>query len=171
MWLLLQSGKRFRAGPDALNLDIAMLQERADAQLVGGIIFNYQKAPAASCCKFLHLTKSGPYLFGFRGLADEAISSGGQSVLPVSVYRDNLDRNMPRCGILFNLVEDRPAERVRQEDIETNGSWAVLAHQVQRFYSAHRNQHLVSASVCHVDQHPAVGGVVINNQQRVITGL
>src|SRR5215469_12818014 len=99
-----------------------MLQERADAQLVGGIIFNYQKAPAAFRCKFLHLTQGGLYIFGFRGLADDAISSGSQAVLHVFVYRDNLDRNMPRCGILFNLVEDRPAERVRRGDIETNRS-------------------------------------------------
>ena len=59
--------------------------------------------------------------FGRGGLGDKRECTARQAMMPVFIQGEHLHRNVPRAGILLQMVQHRPAQHVGQEDIERNG--------------------------------------------------
>ena len=78
---------------------------------------------------------------------------------------------MPRAWVLLQLAEHRPAEHVREEDIQRDRGRTVLPSQSERVGPAGRNQHLEPAIVSEVDQDAAVVGVVLHDQKNQVIRL
>ena len=74
-------------------------------------------------------------------------------------------------GVLFQMVEHRPAQHVRKEYVERYRCWMELAGQSQSFRSAHGHQHLESLVVRQINQNTRVVRIVFNDQQDWIVGL
>ena len=91
--------------------------------------------------------------------------------MPVFIQGQHLHRDVACCGILFQMVEDRPAQHVGQEDVQRNGGGMELAGQRQSFRTAHSHQHLESLVVRQITQNTRVVRIVFNDQQDGIVGL
>ena len=49
-----------------------------------------------------------------------------ESVLALLFDRQHLNRDMPGCRIQLQIVEDRPAEHVRQEHVQRDRRWLIF---------------------------------------------
>ena len=50
---------------------------------------------------------------------------------PVLIEREHLNGDVPRCGILFEVIQNSPSQHVGQEHIERDGGWMELASEFQ----------------------------------------
>ena len=67
-----------------------------------------------------------------------------QPVSPVLVERHDLHRDVAQLRILLELIQHRPPEHVRQEDVERYRRRLELSRQRQRLGASRRDQHLQS---------------------------
>ena len=57
-----------------------------------------------------------------------------QAMLPLFFERNDLHRNMAGRRIELEVVQDRPAQHVRQENVERDRGGTVFARQIQRLF-------------------------------------
>ena len=89
--------------------------------------------------------------------------------MAVFVEREHLHRDVARLGILFEMIQDRPAQHVRQEDIERDGGGAVLLGQRQRFGAGHGAENLEPLVSRQIAKHMRVVQIVFNDEQYGVT--
>ena len=66
-------------------------------------------------------------------------------MMPVLIQSQHLDRDVAHGRVLLQMIEHRPAEHIRQEDVQRHGSRPKLACQRKAFRSAHSDENLKSA--------------------------
>ena len=94
-----------------------------------------------------------------------------QSVLPLFFQGDDLHWNMSRCGIELQIVEHRPAQHIRQENIQGDGCRPELARQGESDVSALGHQALEAFVAGQAEQHPSVVWVVLHDEQGRVARL
>ena len=104
VWVLAQGGKRTRAGFGRDDLDIVVIQQFPDAHPFGRIVLDDQQAFAARPGVFHDLGQRSANPFGRGRLADIGKCAAGQSVLTVFVQCDDLNRDVPRQGVVLQLT-------------------------------------------------------------------
>ena len=127
------------------DVQIVVVQQLLDAQLLGGVVLDHQQPLAPRRRVVLDARDRLGQPFGGRRLVDERERAARQPVLAILVQRDDLDRDVPRVGVLLQLAQHRPAEHVGQEHVERHGHRLELPRQRQRLGAAHRHQHLEPA--------------------------
>src|ERR1700757_4862157 len=113
-----------------------MAQKLRNAEPIGGVILDDEEALGRSRCKFLHSGKRGFHAFVGYWLRYKRKSAACQTAPAILINREDLNRDMPRQGILLKLTEDGPAEHIWQENIQTNSVWPILfcqCHSVRAF--------------------------------------
>ncbi len=85
-------------------------------------------------------------------------------MVAVFIERQHLHRNMPRRWILLQVVEDSPAQHVRQKNVQRNGCRVELARQGQRIGTAPRHQDLEPVVMRKIAQDARVVRIVFDNQ-------
>ena len=91
-----------------------------------------------------------------------------ESVLALLFDRQHLNRDMPGCRIQLQIVEDRPAEHIRQEDVQRDGRWSILSGQAQRRLAAMRDDSLESFVARHSEQDTRVMRIVVDDEQDTV---
>ena len=109
--------------------------------------------------------------FGARRLGDEGKCSSRQAMMPVFIERQHLHRNVARSRVLFQVIENGPAQHVGQEDVERNRSGMEFARQCERFRAAQCDQNLESLIAREIAQHPRIVRIVFDNEQHSIVRL
>ena len=109
--------------------------------------------------------------FRSRRLGHESKRAAGQAMMPVFIQSQHLHRDVPRCGILFQVIEHGPTQHVGQEDVERNCGRMEFAGQSQRFRAAHRDQHLESFVVRQIAKNAGVVRIIFDDQQDRIVRL
>ena len=89
-------------------------------------------------------------------------------MMPVFIQCQHLHRDVPGRGVLFEMVQHRPAQHIGKENVERYRRWMKLSGQSQGLSPAHRYQHFESLVVRQVDQHARVVRIVFNNKQDCI---
>ena len=92
-------------------------------------------------------------------------------MLAILVEAHDLNRDVTCLGILFELTEHRPAEHVRQEEIERHGRRPELPGQRERLDAARGHQHLQALVVRQIHQDARVVRIVLDDQDRRISRL
>ena len=92
-------------------------------------------------------------------------------MMPVFIEGQHLNGNMPRGGILFQVIEHSPAQHVGQKDIERNRSGMEFARQGERFGAPRCDQNLKPLVVREIAQNPGIVRIVFDNQQHGIVRL
>ena len=69
------------------------------------------------------------------------------------------------AGILLELVEDRPAEHVGQEDVEGDGGGPVLLREHERVRAPRRREDLESLAVRLIDEDAGEVGIVLHDEE------
>ena len=77
---------------------------------------------------------------------------------------------MARRRILLQLAQHRPAEHVRQEDVERDRGRPVFARQRQRIRAAHGDEHLEAVFVREIDHHARIMRIVLDDQEHIVAG-
>ncbi len=153
------------AGIGGDDLDVVVIEQFADAHLLGGIVLHDQQPLAARLGVFLDLGQRGGDPFGRGRLVDEGEGAARQRMLAVFVERDDLHRDVPRQRIVLELAQHRPAEHVGQEDVERDGGRLELLGEIQRLRAARRDQHLEALVAGEVDQHARIMRIVLDDQE------
>ena len=108
------------------DLDVVVAKEFADAQLLGGVVFDDQKTLPARLARIPDLLSAASMPSRRRRLGDKGERAARQSVLTVFVQRDDLHGDMAGQRILFELTEHVPAQHVGQEHVERYRGRLVL---------------------------------------------
>ena len=91
-----------------------------------------------------------------------------QPVLAFLLDRQDLHRNVARRRIELEVVEDRPSQHVRQEDVQGDGGRQILLGQRDRRLAAVGHDALESFVAGEAEQHPRVVRIVVDDQQHVV---
>ena len=91
--------------------------------------------------------------------------------MPVLIQRQHLHRNVPGGRILFQMIEDGPAQHVGQEHIQRNRRGMELARQGERFRAAQRDQHFESFIPRQIAKHTRIVRIVFHDQQHRVVWL
>ena len=148
-----------------------MAEQFADAELLGGIVFDDEQTLAARRGVILDAGERGVQSFGRGRLGDEGKCAARQAVVPVFVERQHLHGNVARGRILLQMIEHGPAQHVGQEDIERDGGGMEFARQRKCFGAAQRDQNLESVVARQVAEHARVVRIVLDDQQDRIVRL
>ncbi len=105
------------------------------------------------------------------GLVTKENAPRDKAVVAVFIERQHLNRNVPGGRILLQVVEHRPAQHVRKENIERNGGRVEFAGQSKRFRAASGHQDLETVIVGQIAQDAGVVRIVFDNQQNGILRL
>ena len=92
-------------------------------------------------------------------------------MMAVFIQRQHLNRNVARARILLEVIEDRPTQHVRQENVQRNCRRMEFVSQRQRFRSACRDENLESAIVRQIAKQRGKVRIVFDDQQNGIVGL
>jgi hypothetical protein len=92
-------------------------------------------------------------------------------VVPVFIERQHLHWNMTCAGILLQVVQDRPAQHVGQENIERYCGGVELPHQREGLRPAGGHQNLETLIAGQITQDPRVVRIIFYNQQGGIVEL
>ena len=163
--------ERARAGIGRHDLDVVVIEKLADAELFGLVVLDDQEALAARLGVFLDLRQRRADALGGGRLVDEGEGAARQRVLAVFVQRDDLDRDVARQRIVLELAQHRPAEHVRQEDVERDGRGLILLGEIERLGAARGDQDLEALVARQIDQHARVMRVVFDDQKNGVAGL
>src|SRR5947209_13387392 len=91
--------------------------------------------------------------------------------MPVLVQSEHLNRNVSGCGILFQMIEHRPAQHVRQEDVEGYRSRVEFAGESETFRSLHCDQDLETFVTRKVAKDLSIMRIILDDEQHRILGL
>ncbi len=128
--------QRVHAGCRDQDVDIVVAEKFADAELLCGIILDDEQALETRDGVVLDLTEGEFEALGRRRLGDEREGAARKPVLAILVHSQHLHRNVARGRILFQVIQDRPAEHVGQEDVERDRTRMEFACERERFGSA-----------------------------------
>ena len=109
-----------------------MPKELGDPKLLSVIVLHHQQALAPGSGVVGEAGQSRLQTIERRRLRHEGKGALGQSVLPILIQGDNLHRDMPRAWVMLQLAEHRPAEHVREEDIQRDRGRTVFPSQSER---------------------------------------
>ena len=113
-----KASKRSRSRCRRRNFNVIVTQQFDDALALDLVVFNDQQAAPARLRVFDTRSKaffSSPVVAGLMRYEKCAVPEALQALL---LDADDLYRDMPRRGILFQMVQHGPAEHIRQENIE-----------------------------------------------------
>ena len=133
-----------------------MIQELPDAHLLRRIVLHDQQTLAAGLGVLLDLRQRRADPFGRRRLADIRKRAAGERMLAVLVQRDDLHRNVSRQRIMLQLTQHRPAEHVRQENIERHRGGLELLGEIEGVGTARRDQDFEALVTREIHQHARV---------------
>src|SRR5262249_62288768 len=92
-------------------------------------------------------------------------------MLTIVVHGQQLHRNMACCGILLEMVENRPAQHIREENVERDGGRLIFASESHAIGAATCHEHFKALAVCQVSQDASIGQVSLHNEQTGDLGL
>ena len=92
-------------------------------------------------------------------------SAAFQPMLPLFFHADDLDRNMARGRVFLQVVEHRPAQHVRQENVQADGRGLELARQRERRAAAAGDQALETSLARQAEQRARKVRVVLDDEQ------
>src|ERR1700687_1184641 len=162
---LAQGGKRSRAGIGCDDLDVVVVQQLPYAHLFRRIVLHNQQALAAGPGVLLDLRQRRADPLGRRWFADIRKRAAGESVLPVFVQRDDLNRNVSGQRVVLQLTEHRPAQHIGQEHIERHRGGLELLGEIQRLGTAGGDQDLETLVASQVYQDARIMRIVLDNQK------
>ena len=87
-----------------------------------------------------------------------------EAVLALFLDGEDLHRECGGSRVALQLVEDRPAEHVRQEDVERDGGRLVLARQSERIRAALGDDALEALVARETEQDPRVVRIVLDDR-------
>ena len=105
------------------------------------------------------------------GLVRKSMAPEPEAALPVLLDRDDVDRDVPGGRVVLEPVEDGPAVRVGQPEIERDGGRLVLPGQRQRPVGALGHEPLEAPVARQVEQDLGEGGIVLDDEQDPVAGL
>ena len=143
-------------------------QQLGDALALGFIVFHQQQPLAARLGVAFDARKGILQAFGGGRLLYERKCAARQTVMAILVQGDDLHRNVPGAGILFELAQYRPAKHVGQENIERYGGRMVRARQRQRVRTAMREQYLESFVLRQIDHDARIVRIVLDDQNHAV---
>ena len=91
-----------------------------------------------------------------------------QAVLAILDDRDHLHGDVPGRGIQLEVAQDRPAQGIRQKQIEGDGGGAVFPRQCQGLLAAVRDQTFEPFVAREPEQHTRVMRIVVHDQEHVL---
>ena len=106
-------------------------------------------------------------LLGGR-LGEEVDRAQPEAALPVLLHRDDVHRDVPGGRVVLEPVEDGPAVRVGQPEIEGDGGRLVLARHGQRAVRALGHQPLESPVPRQVQEDLGEVGIVLRDEQDAV---
>ena len=128
--------QRLGAGADGRDLDVIMAQQFHDAFAFHFVVLHHQQPFDARSDECLDAVET---LFQAlrRGRLDRVGKRAvRQAMLALLLHGNDLHGNMAGGGIQFQIVQHRPAEHVRQENVEGDGRRQILPRQRQRRVAA-----------------------------------
>ena len=114
----LKVGQRLGSGTDDDEFDIIVIQQRSKRRLIGLGVFDYEQTPASTLRERRNARDFGFQNFRRGGLDQKRKGPASKAILPVIIERAHEDGDVPRLRVLLQPVKHRPAQHVRQEDIE-----------------------------------------------------
>src|SRR5271170_1457606 len=100
------------------DVNVVIAEELLDAELLGRIVFDDQQALSSRSGILLDTGQRAFQSLWRRRLGNESKSAAGETVMTVFVEGQHLDRNMPRGRVLFQVVENRPAQHIGKENVQ-----------------------------------------------------
>src|SRR6202034_1308573 len=143
-------------------------QQLGDALALGFIVFHQQQPLSARLGVAFDARKGILQAFGGGRLLHERKGAARQTMMAILVQGDDLHRNVPGAGILFELAQYRPAKHVGQENIERYGGRMVRARQRQRVRTAMREQYLESFVLRQIDHDARIVRIVLDDQNHAV---
>src|SRR5580658_7867394 len=117
----------FAAGGGYGDFYVVMTKKLTDTHLFGWIVFDNEKAFSTRLRILFNPRNGGRQALRRGRLGNKRERTPRQSVLPILIERQHLDGNVPRTGILLQVIENRPPEHVGKEDIQRNRRRMELA--------------------------------------------
>ena len=111
--LLLHYFERFGAGGNDGDIDVVVAQQLFDAELFGGIVLDDQQPLAPRSGVFLDLQQRSIQALGCGRLGDERERAARKTMMTVLVHGEHLHRDVPRAGILLQVIQHGPARACR----------------------------------------------------------
>ena len=116
-----------RAGADGRGLHVAAADQLGDALLRGLVVLDDQQPLDRPVDELVQRRERlAQRLLGGR-LGEEVDGAEPEAALPVLVDRDDVDRDVAGGRVVLEPVEDGPAVRVGQPEVERDGGGLVLA--------------------------------------------
>ena len=147
-----------------------MAQELRDAVALDLVVLDDEQTLAARARIALDARKRLLEALGGGGLLHERECAAREPVVPVLVERDDLHGNVPGRRILLELAQHRPAEHVRQEDVERDRGRMVRARERERLRAARRDQHLESLVLGGAHHQAREVRIVLDDEHHAVAG-
>src|SRR5262249_38420234 len=137
--LVAESVERLAPRAYGADLDVIVAEELDDARALRLVVFHDEEPLRVRRDVRLQLLERGFELARGRGLDEVRERAVGEPVLPLLFDRQHLNRDVTRPRIELQIVEDGPAEHVRQENVEAYRGRHVLAREGDRLLTAVRD--------------------------------
>jgi hypothetical protein len=118
--------ERLAGGADTDHFYVVVVQQFDDALTLDVVVFDDQQALSMRLHIRLDPVERVLEVLCRCRFHEVGKRSVRQSVLPLFFDRQHLDGNVPGRRIELQVVQHRPPEHVRQEDVEGDGGWQVL---------------------------------------------
>ena len=157
------------AGADGDDLHVVVREQFDDTLALDVVVFDDEKPFRMRCDVGLDAIERMFQILRRRRFHQIRKRSMRQSVLALLFDGEHLHRNMAGCRIQLQIVENRPAEHIRQEHIERDGRRLILSRQAQRRLAAMRDDSLESFVAGHSEQNSRVVRIVIDDEQDIVS--
>ena len=167
----LERRKRFGPGCRRGDPDVVAADQFHDAVALGRIVLHHQQVLHFAREKVFHPGEGLIQRFLVGRFGDIGQGTQLAATLGFLLYRNDVHRDVTGCRVVFQLIENDPAARVRQPHIQGDGIRPVLPGQHQRGLSLHRHQGLEAALMGKVQQDAGEARVVFDDQDHAIARL
>ncbi len=130
--LALRACERLLAGCHGRGLDVAVADQLDDALPRRLVVLHHQQPLDRTVHELVQRRERVRERFLGRGLGQEVDRAQPESALPVLLDRDDVHRDVPRGRVVLQPVEDGPAVRVGQPEVERDGGGLVLPRHGER---------------------------------------
>ena len=163
--------KALLAGGSRADFNVVVAQKFADTHQLGCIVFDDKQPPLPAVGKISDASQLVFEVLGVGRLGEERKCPTRKAVLAVLIGGNHLNRDMAGLWILLELAQDVPAQRIRQEDIQRNGTGAILTRQIDGIGTARGNQDLESLVAGKPGKDARIMRIVLDNQKRKVVRL
>ena len=163
--------ERVRSRADRLNFNVVVLEQFHDAVALHFVVLDDEQPLRARRDKLLDAVEAFIQPFRRRRLDRVGKRAVRKTVLALFLDGNNLNRNVPRRRIKLQIVQNCPAEHVRQENIQRDGRWQKLPRQCDCRVAARGRNRFEALVARKADKNARVMRIIFNDQQDAVARL